>query len=91
MTMFEEIEKEKQLIVRCEKSLALEKLRKRRADTRRKIEFGGLVIKSGLDKYDKVTILGALDYVLKLIISDEYHKQFNARGRELFESKLTKF
>ncbi|CZH23371.1 conjugal transfer protein TraD [Legionella pneumophila] len=91
MTMLEEIEKEKQLIARCERSLALERLKKRRADTRCKIELGGLVIKSGLSKYDKVTVLGALDYALKLIMLDEYHKQFNIRGKELFESKLTKF
>ncbi|HBD9385710.1 TPA: conjugal transfer protein TraD [Legionella pneumophila] len=91
MTMLEQIEKEKQLIARCEKSLALEQLRKRKADTRRKIELGGLVIKSGLGKYDKVVILGALDHVLKLIITDAYYKQFNARGRELFGSKLTEF
>lgn len=64
-----EIQKQQQLIARCEKSLALEKLKKRRADTRRKIELGGLVIKSGMDGFNKAVILGALinaqDNILK--------------------------
>ncbi|HAT7074085.1 TPA: conjugal transfer protein TraD, partial [Legionella pneumophila] len=46
MTMLKQIEKEKQNLARCEKSLALEKIKIRKTDTRRKIEFGGLVIKS---------------------------------------------
>lgn len=40
MTINEQITKEKQLFARCEKSLALEKLKKRKANTRRKIELG---------------------------------------------------
>ncbi len=51
MTSLKQIEKEKQLIARTEKSLAFEKLKQRRADTRRKIEFGGLVIKAKMDGY----------------------------------------
>ncbi|KTD48053.1 protein TraD [Legionella rubrilucens] len=52
------IQKQQQAIARCEKSLALEKLKKRRADTRRKIELGGLVIKSGMDGFNKAVIVG---------------------------------
>jgi len=42
MTTLEQIGKEKQIITRCEKSPSLEKIKKRKSDTRRKIEFGGL-------------------------------------------------
>jgi hypothetical protein len=85
MNHLNQIEKEKQLIARCEKTLALEKLKKRRADTRRKIQLGGLVIKSGMDGFNKSVILGALDYALKLIIKDEMHKSlFESKGDNLF-------
>ncbi|HAT8371218.1 TPA: conjugal transfer protein TraD, partial [Legionella pneumophila] len=57
-TTFKQIEKEKQSIARYEKSLAQEKLKKRRVDTRRKIELGGLVIKSGMGQYSKTVVLG---------------------------------
>ncbi|EEZ95940.1 conjugal transfer protein TraD [Legionella longbeachae] len=80
MNTYEQIKKQKQLIARCEKSLTLEKLKKRRADTRRKIELGGLVIKSGMDCFNKAVILGALDYSLNLL-------QENASCSNLFESK----
>lgn len=69
-----------QFIGLIEKMLALEKLKKRRADTRRKIELGGLVIKSGMDGYNKSVILGALDYALELLHQDICYKV-------LFQSK----
>lgn len=70
MATHEKIVKQQQYIARCEKSLAFEKLKKRRADTRRKIEFGGLVIKSAIDVHNKSIILGALTHSLQLIESD---------------------
>lgn len=60
MTTLEQIEKQSQMIARSEKSLALEKLKKRRADTRRKIQLGGLVVKAGMDGFSKAVILGVL-------------------------------
>ncbi|HBD7142692.1 TPA: conjugal transfer protein TraD [Legionella pneumophila] len=36
-----------------------------------KIEFGGLIIKSGLDKYIKFIILGLLRYSLNLMQKDQ--------------------
>jgi hypothetical protein len=75
MTTLEQTEKEKQGRARCEKSLALETLKKRRADTRRKIELGGLVIKSGIDGFGKPTILGALIYSLHLMNHDRHYYQ----------------
>lgn len=84
----EEIKKQKQVIARCEKSLALEKLKKRRADTRRKIELGGLVIKSGMDGYNKAVILGALDHLLKIVLEDkDYQQLFESKGNDLFLEK----
>ena len=55
MTTYDQIIKQQQQVARSEKSLALEKLKIRRADTRRKIELGGLVIKSGMDGFNKST------------------------------------
>ncbi|WP_454781681.1 conjugal transfer protein TraD [Legionella sp. WA2022007384] len=88
MAISDQIKKQKQLIARCEKSLVLEKLKKRRADTRRKIELGGLVIKSGIDGFNKSVILGALDYSLSLLEEDEsYNSLFEIKGNNLFLNK----
>lgn len=85
MTMLKQIEKEKQSLARCEKSLALEKLKKRKADTRRKIELGGLIIKSGMAIYDKSILLGALEYAGKLIEQDSsYEGLFKSIGEKMF-------
>ena len=73
------------LLDRIEKSSSLEKLKKRRADTRRKIELGGLLIKSGFDVYNKATILGAIVYVQQLITDDKnYLSLFENIGSNLF-------
>jgi hypothetical protein len=85
MATSDEIVKQKQFIARCEKSLALEKLKKRRADTRHKIELGGLVIKAGMGRFNKSIILGALTYSLKLTEEDNHHLiLFESIGSNLF-------
>ncbi|KTD34659.1 protein TraD [Legionella moravica] len=85
MTMLAQIEKEKQTIARCKKSLAIEKIKKRRADTRYKIELGGLVIKSSMNRYDKGIILGALVHVFHLINENQnYLGLFKSIGDNLF-------
>ena len=87
MTTHTQIVKQKQYMARCEKSLALEKLKKRRADTRRKIELGGLVIKSGMDGFNKSVILGALSHAMQLIENDEnYLPLIESVGDALFLS-----
>ncbi|QDQ40263.1 conjugal transfer protein TraD [Legionella geestiana] len=88
MTILEGIKREGQLIVRCEKSIKLEKLRKRKADTRRKIELGGLVIKAGLGDFNKPTILGALDYVVGLIANDGFQSGFERNGEKILTKSL---
>lgn len=87
MIILKQIEKERQLLVRCEKSLALEKLKKRKADTRHKIELGGLVIKSKMEQYNKATILGALDFAFNLIKKDNsYQTLFESMGENIFSN-----
>ena len=82
------IKKEQQTIARLEKSLAAEKLKRRRADTRRKIEFGGLIIKSAIDGYNKSIILGALTHALQLIEQDKnYITLFESLGDNIFLGK----
>lgn len=81
--MLKQIEKEKQNLARCEKSLALEKLKKRKADTRRKIELGGLVIKAGMSEFDKAVVLGALIHAIRLMSQDsDCYKLFENIGIE---------
>jgi len=76
-----QIRKQEQRIARAENSLALEKLKKRRADTRRKIELGGLVVKSGMDGFNKSIVLGALTHALGLMEKEEgYKKIFESIG-----------
>ncbi|HDV5709461.1 TPA: conjugal transfer protein TraD [Legionella pneumophila] len=87
MTTVKQIKKENQLIACCEKSLALEKLKKRKVETRRKIELGGLVIKSGMGSFNKAVILGALNQALKLIEQDkDCLNMFESKGNFLFNS-----
>lgn len=85
MNTREKIIKQQQHVARCETAIALEKLKNRRADTRRKIEFGGLVIKAGMDGFNKSVILGALDYTTKIMKQDpNYEKHFELIGDKLF-------
>ncbi|HHT9706118.1 conjugal transfer protein TraD [Legionella pneumophila serogroup 8] len=86
MATLDQIDKEKQIIICCERSLALEKIKKRRADTRNKIELGGLVIKSKLNVYNKSIILGALIYSLQIMEADcNFIKIFETIGESLFD------
>ena len=74
-----------QAIARAEKSLAFEKLKNRRADTRNKIQLGGLVIKSEMSVYDKELILGGLVYIAKMINDDAHYKTvFSSIGESAF-------
>lgn len=88
METAERMIQQKQFIARQEKLLAQEKLKKRRADTRRKIEYGGLVIKSAMNIYNKSVVLGALTHALQLINQDEnYLTLFESIGDNLFLEK----
>ncbi len=56
----DKIKKKSQEVAKLERKLALEKIKKRKAETRRKIELGGLVVKANMDAYSKDIVLGAL-------------------------------
>jgi hypothetical protein len=85
MIIHEQITKQKQALARCEKALAVEKLKKRKAETRHKIQLGGLIVKVGLDGFNKAVILGALAHAGELIESDpDYLQLFEAKGELLF-------
>lgn len=85
MDITKQITRQKQIIHRDQKLLAVEKLRKRRADTKRKIELGGLIIKSGLGSFDKAILLGAFDYIQKAIVdSSEQRELFQQQGELIF-------
>ncbi|HCD9515734.1 TPA: conjugal transfer protein TraD [Legionella pneumophila] len=88
MTTLNQIQKQKQTIARSEEELAKTKLKKRRADTRRKIELGGVVIKSGMDGHNKSVVLGALVYALSLMQEESsYIDLFETKGNMLFLDK----
>lgn len=81
----EQIVKQKQRMACYENSLTLERLKKRRADTRRKIELGGLVIKARIDGFNKSVVLGAVMHAMRLIEQDEtYIMLFESMGDHLF-------
>lgn len=83
-----QIKKQEQKIARLEKSLAVERLKKRKADTRRKIEFGGLVIKAGMGDFTKDVILGALIKAKQTIENEEGYKSIlEAMGEQAFLEK----
>lgn len=79
------IEKTKQKIARLEKSVALEKLKARKADTREKIQYGGLVKKSKMMDYSKDIVLGALLHCHELLEREpEYIEIFANKGKQEF-------
>ena len=89
MSIHKKIKKQQQIISRSANSLALQKLKKRKAETRRKIELGGLVVKAGMDGYSKSTILGGLLHLLPIIQSDKHFQEIlEAKGEAAFLDKL---
>ena len=72
MTSLKQIEKLEQQVNKLETKKALEKIKHRKADTRQKIELGGLMIKSKLHKFPKNVILGALIESEKKLTDKEF-------------------
>tara|TARA_Y100000739_G_C20392740_1_gene366410 strand:+ start:351 stop:629 length:279 start_codon:yes stop_codon:yes gene_type:complete len=90
MSYNEDIKKKIQFIARTEQQLAIEKLKNRRADTRNKIQLGGLVIKSEMSIYSKEIILGSLLHAFKMIQEDEnYITLFSSIGQNAFMDNKT--
>ena len=85
MELQQKIKKKQQYLLKLERNLALKKIKERKADTRKKIELGGLVIKSNMDKFSKAVILGALvDAFEKLQHNQGTEKLFNLKGEASF-------
>jgi len=85
METLEAIKKQQQKVVRFERNLALEKIKARKKETRRKIEFGGLVVKANMDRYSKVVVLGALIDAFDNLSRDEAVKTlFQSKGEAAF-------
>lgn len=70
MSTLNELAKSQQRMAKLERGRALAKIKKRKLDTRRKIELGGLVIKAGMDVYGKGVVLGAL-ITIKSMLNDD--------------------
>lgn len=81
----QKINKKTQTIAHLERKLAIEKIKERKKQTRRKIELGGLVIKAEMDAFSKDIILGALISVRKEIEKDNNVKSlFQSIGHSSF-------
>ena len=61
----------------------------RKADTRRKIELGGLVIKAGIDELDRVALLGALLLAAEIIQSGDGLLRARKLGASALAGKST--
>lgn len=85
MKLNDKIKKLEQKIARMERSSTLQKMKERKLDTRKKIQFGGLVIKAKMNDYSKDIILGALLDAKDNIESNvELKQQFQKRGQDAF-------
>ena len=85
MTTLKEIKSIEQKIARLERNKALQKIKQRKQDTRRKIELGGLVIKANLHGHSKATILGALlDIKEQLNTNKDVKRLFELKGEKAF-------
>lgn len=81
----QKLNKQEQKVARLERHLALEKVKARKADTRNKIELGGLVIKAKMNGFPKDIILGALIDAFENLQHDKSVKSlFKAKGEAAF-------
>lgn len=81
----DEISNAVQKIAKLERHYALERVKERKRETRYKIQLGGLVIKSGIDKFSKNIILGALTDALENLERDaDYQKLCEYKGEVSF-------
>lgn len=88
MATAKEITQLEQRIARLERSQAMQKIKKRKLETRKKIQLGGLVTKAGMNTYPKDVILGALIDSKQQIESNNDEKRFfELKGRAAFLDK----
>lgn len=85
MSTQEKLKAAEQRLARLERNKAMQSIKKRKQDTRRKIELGGLVIKSELSQYNKDVILGALiDAVNQLLDNPDLKRLWQLKGQQAF-------
>ena len=85
MSTQDQLKTAEQRLARLERTKAMQAIKKRKMDTRRKIELGGLVIKSHLNQYPKDVILGALiDAVDQLSDNPELKRLWQIKGQQAF-------
>lgn len=83
----DKLQKTQQQIARFERAYARERIKERKADTREKIEFGGLVKKAGMHNYSKAVILGVLiEAAAQLENDDDLLKQYQRKGDAAFKN-----
>jgi len=85
MELKERIKKEEAKLNRLSLLQSKIKLQDRKRDTRKKIEFGGLVIKAKIDYLPKDILLGALVYINEQLELDQnLESLFQSKGRAAF-------
>ena len=85
MSTQDQLKTAEQRLARLERTKAMQAIKRRKMDTRRKIELGGLVIKSRLNQYPKDVILGALiDAMDQLSDNPELKRLWQIKGQQAF-------
>ena len=85
MSTQQQLKTTEQRLAKLERSKAILAIKKRKTDTRRKIEFGGLVIKASLSQYSKDVILGALiDAAEQLKNNSDVKRLWGMKGQQAF-------
>ena len=83
-----EVDKTQQKINRLQLDLSRERMKKRKQDTRTKIQLGGLVIKASMHNHPKDVLLGALIYCRKEMQSNPaLNAEFKALGSASMQQK----
>lgn len=76
----------KKQIHNLEHQLASSREQRRKQETRRKIQLGGLIVKAELDKLDRAALYGALLELKQMIEKDEnLIKKFAENGKIFFK------
>lgn len=85
MNLNEQIRKSEQRAARLESSYAMNQIKKRKKETRHKIQMGGLVVKALMDQYSTDVILGALlDAKEQIGNSEDVKRIYQLKGQDAF-------
>ena len=85
MKLNESLIKSRQKMNRTQMELAKAREQERKLDAHKKIQFGGLVLKSGMGEFPKAVILGALTDALQNIRNDRsFENLYKIKGEKEF-------